>query len=466
MTAFFGGSKQYSDKYGPSHPQQKAINKGIIDDLIIKCNMPISIVENEHFRHFLSILDHKYTPMARTTVSHALDKKVEEVKKTLLDRLCTVKTVNLTIDIWSDRRMRAFLGITAHYMSASSELQSSLLSCERFTGSHTGERIAGEIDTVLNYYQLRQKIDFVVTDNAANMRKAMTVAFTEVEPEDQENDCSFDVDDPDVWNTIEDEDTSEVNGVIESHCRRERLSCFDHTLHLTVGDGLKESRCASAAIAKASKLASMLHTSSLFRDAFENCFGKNKGIPAAVSTRWNSTMRQIKSILDLDFKMLSDMLEAQGLKNLVFSMREWSQLGELVDILEPFLEATTLTEGDKVVTLSFALPSVVALIRHLRELQQSQRVKVCSPICKALLTSLNQRFEGMLRRIHLINTRQGEQDDSVTDSVLPYGADIYVIATFFDIRFRLMWIDDLPLTTAEKQLLRQQVIGNYTSTIV
>ena len=71
------------------------------------------------------------------------------------------------LDIWSDRRMRAFLGITAHYMAAADTLQSSLLSCVKFTGSHSGQGIAGEIETVLDYYQLKQKIDFVMTDNAA-----------------------------------------------------------------------------------------------------------------------------------------------------------------------------------------------------------------------------------------------------------------------------------------------------------
>jgi len=45
-------------------------------------------------------------------------------------------------------------------------------------------------------------------------------------------------------------------------------------------------------------------------------------------------------------KQLCDMLESQGHKHLAFSSREWAQLNELVDVLDPFLEATCLTEGD------------------------------------------------------------------------------------------------------------------------
>jgi len=50
MPSFFNSSK--SDKYSSAHSQQKAITAAIIEDLIIKCDMPISIVENVHFRHF------------------------------------------------------------------------------------------------------------------------------------------------------------------------------------------------------------------------------------------------------------------------------------------------------------------------------------------------------------------------------------------------------------------------------
>lgn len=107
-------------------------------------------------------MDHKYLPMARTTVSYKLDKKVEILRKTLCDRPAGVKIMSLTINIWSDRRMRSYLGINAHYLSTTNTLQSSLLSCDRFSGSHTGEKVAAEIERVLNYYQLRQKVDFVI----------------------------------------------------------------------------------------------------------------------------------------------------------------------------------------------------------------------------------------------------------------------------------------------------------------
>ena len=54
----------------------------------------------------------------------------------------------------------------------------------------------------------------------------------------------------------------------------------------------------------------------------------------AVVTRWNSSLRQVKSLLGLDMKLLQDLLKLQGHKNVILSARELAQLNELVDLLE------------------------------------------------------------------------------------------------------------------------------------
>lgn len=435
----------------------------MIEDLIVKCSMPISIVENVHFRHFLSVMDSHYTPIARATVCKMLDRLVQSVKDNLTNKLSTARTVNLTVDIWSDRKMRSFLGTTAHYLPSPEHikkgqslatLQSSLLSCSRIYGSHTGEKIAGELESVLDIFHLRQKVDCVITDNAANMRKALNIAFAELAEDDADDP---DVDNPDLWNSLDEQDIMEVNNVITSNCRRERLSCFDHTIHLVVGDGLKSTKCVSTAIAKSCKTSSLLHTSALFKDAFEQKFGALKSIPAAVSTRWNSTLRQLESLYELDSTAMSELLEAQGHKNLVLTAKEWSQIGELIEILEPFVEATAITEGDQLATISYALPCVMGLIRHLNELQKMQKLKSCGPICRSLLASLHERFDGMLFRLNVhTNPRTTETDVNA----LPFGSDVYVLGAFFDPRFRLRWIDqELQLDEHQKKQLHKEVTG-------
>ena len=323
--------------------------------------------------------------------------------------------------------MRSYLDVTCHYISVDNfTLCSSLLCCTRFSGSHTGDRIASEIESLLDVYGIKQKVDYFITDNAANMKKAFTVTFMNNgdAADDNESDES-DVEHPEMWENVDETTEQEILATLTSHAHNERLSCFDHTLHLVVGDGLKDTKCVSASLAKCCKISSLLHTSSLFCDSFENAFGHNVSISAAVSTRWNSTLRQIKSIVALDAKQLSDVLEQQGQKNLVFSAREFSQLNELIEILDPFLEATSLTEGNKVATISYVVPSVLSLINHLQD--ERPRVKYCTPICYSLLASMNNRFDGILQRCQVPIKQRGSDINS-----LPYGSEIYILSAFFD----------------------------------
>ena len=378
--------------YSAANAQQKAITSSIIEDLIINCSLPLSIIENRHFKHFLTVVDSKYTPPARNTIKTRLFRMADEIQTDIKEKLISPKSVNTTLDIWSDRRMRSYLGITCHYISMDNfTLCTVLLACTRFTGTHSGDRIAAEVESILTFYNIKDKVDYYLTDNAANMKKAFTIAFNNSDDSCKEVELDGeDVEHPELWESIDDDVEKEIIETLTTYANKsERLSCFDHTLHLVVGDGLKDTKCISISLAKCSKISSILHTSSLFKDCFENAFGSNTGISSIVSTRWNSTLRQLKCITSLDDKKLSNVLEQQGHKNLILSSREYSQLNELIDILDPFLEATSLTEGDKVATISFVLPSVLGLINHLTDLKL--RIKFCGSICSALLASMMKR---------------------------------------------------------------------------
>ena len=114
-------------------------------------------------------------------------------------------------------------------------------------GSHTGERINEKYDEVLREYGIAGKVSFVITDNASNMKAAFNVSFP-IEETDEEEDG--------IWQdaTIE-EDT----------IKTERISCFAHSLQLTVLDGLKETKAASRALSKATKISTLLHRSCSFK---------------------------------------------------------------------------------------------------------------------------------------------------------------------------------------------------------
>ena len=257
-------------KYGPRHPDQLKIN-AVLLDVIVDCGLPISIVEREAFRKFVATMHPKYKLPCRSQItSSMLPALRDQTREHVRSELSKAQKVALTMDIWTDRRMHSYLALTAHtFVQCSSG--TALLVFQSFKGKHTGVRIAEVLDQVIEDHDLKEKVDMVVTDNASNMRKAFAVA-QEFDLEDDEDSVEFpDVDDETAWNELDGGDAAEVNNVIQ---RRSlvRLSCFAHSLQLTVKDGLK-ANTSRLVMAKCSKLASMVHQSALFRESFERKFG-------------------------------------------------------------------------------------------------------------------------------------------------------------------------------------------------
>ncbi|KAL1249031.1 hypothetical protein QQF64_022349 [Cirrhinus molitorella] len=434
--------------YSASSSRQLAINQAIIQDLIIGCCLPLSIVENQHFRHFLHIIDERYIPIARSTItSKHIPQLVTRVKECIKSSLADQKFVSVTADIWSDRTLRSYLGVTAHVCNCTANeytLKSFLLDCRRFKGHHNAENIVAAFDEILEEYNISDKVEFIITDNASNMKKAFKFAMTEDHSDDSEDEEDM-VGEP-----------LDRNVHLGS---RQRLSCFAHSLQLVVGDGLKEVKCLSQAISKVSKLATLLHSSTIFKDKFEAVFGNGKSIPAASVTRWNSTFRQIQAVTELGHTALTEMCSFD-FKNIVITTREWAQLRELCLILGPFAEATELTEGEKMITISMVVPTVLDLNTHLIQMDSSK--SLCRPLIRALQESLQQRFSGIFIALHMT-----EPEDHSFDA--PFSHEFYAQAAILDPQFGMSWVDmDVRTSgnTVAIRRLREEVRKSLTDSLI
>ena len=63
-----------------------------------------------------------------------IDTQYEVKRGEISVSLAKASDVSVTIDIWTDRKMRSYVGVTAHYM-LDGGLKSALLTCQRFTGN-------------------------------------------------------------------------------------------------------------------------------------------------------------------------------------------------------------------------------------------------------------------------------------------------------------------------------------------
>ena len=264
-------STRPQELYSTNNPRQRALTSSLVNNLINNCGLPISIVDNNSFRSFLSDFDSKYTPPCRQTVTYSILPQLvaskKERVKALLDRCIDV---SLTTDIWTDRRAHAFLAVTAHAFIEGKPARV-LISFMAFAGSHTGDRISEALIDAVEAFDLQNKVRCIVTDNASNMRKAIDVMFSMGDDVSTSADDSIDdqttIDDPSLWLDT-DVDMQSVLGE-----NREHLSCFAHSLQLVVRDGLAVVSSGRPFISKCCKIANILHQSALFQSQFEAVMG-------------------------------------------------------------------------------------------------------------------------------------------------------------------------------------------------
>jgi hypothetical protein len=221
-----------------------------------------------------------------------------------------------------------------------------------------------------------------------------------------------------------------------------RLSCFIHSLQLSVRDGLKNAPHVPKLLKKCQALAKYSHKSSKIVELLEEL---NKHINKMTITRWNSEFLLIKSILSIgktDLESITSLMD----NPIKFSNNDFIGLEELVDILEPFYDISIKCQAETAVTASLVVPSIVHLISHLRDVKPN--ISLCLKLVQQLEESIKTRFSGIINRLNLI--------DIVDNSA--YGDPIYFIAAVLDPSFKFLWIRDLKLPATMENRLKQHII--------
>ena len=118
------------------------INETILKELIVKCNLPLTIVEHIGFRNFLKTVAPKWKPTSsRYFTKTLLPSLMNASQDKILKLLDNIDYLSITVDVWTDRRGRSFIGITGHFLDMNYMSQALLLDFRRLKGSHTGENI-------------------------------------------------------------------------------------------------------------------------------------------------------------------------------------------------------------------------------------------------------------------------------------------------------------------------------------
>ena len=182
---------------------------------------PVSIVEDEGFLHYSSVLDPRYQLPSRRTIERSLIPKQYTKLKTMVKEklVCKTASVAVTTDIWSSRQQQSYCCLTAHSISSEIwELENHVLETFNFTSNHTSINIAHELTRIVDEWRL-PSISCCVTDNASNM----------------------------------------LGGIKEAGWRN--IPCFAHTLNLIVQDAIRDDPLMSQLQQKCKDIVSHFHRS-------------------------------------------------------------------------------------------------------------------------------------------------------------------------------------------------------------
>ena len=244
-------------------------------------------------------------------------------------------------------------------------MKSVMLTCKRFRGRHTADNIVQEYDNTIQAYNIASKVSSIVTDNASNMVKAFSLPEFETTAEDSDEE-----DDIDSSMIIPQEEYEQLPA--------NHSPCFCHTIQLVVSDGFKEAGQLNRVLGKVSKIVNHVHKSTIATDRMEG----QVRLQSANVTRWNSQVKMIRSVLAVPAAKL-EQLDAPTI-----SAYDRNIMKDMLEILEPFEEATDIGQREKTVTASFVIPTIIGLKIHVA----TTKSRYSSGFITALRISLHKRM--------------------------------------------------------------------------
>jgi len=142
----------------------------IIEDL-----QPLYVVQSPSFRKLINELDSGFIMPDEKGIKKVIADTYNSIMPALIEKIrVKSKSVSLTTDMWTSRSGQGYIGITCSYIDSKFTLHEITLTVNYVRYPHTAEHITESLEEILEDWKLREKVFVITTDNAANMKKAVS----------------------------------------------------------------------------------------------------------------------------------------------------------------------------------------------------------------------------------------------------------------------------------------------------
>lgn len=252
----------------------------------------------------------------------------ETYDKVKCDILSNGKFVSITTDGWTSVQNDSYIAVTTHFIDNDcTHLKSYLLSCFKYSDTHTSEHLKTELLRVIREWGLENRVAACTTDNAPNITKAVDL------------------------------------------CNLRHVRCFAHSLNLVVQNAIKEIQDVKEKVGgivghfkRSSQAAGKLKS-------IQEQLGYSPPLVLIqdVVTRWNSTLDMFKRVHDLKIPLSTTLTETNY--NEYLTNNDWYIINKTCEILKPFKEITVEISAEKSVSISKIVVLSKSLIKYCNKIK-------------------------------------------------------------------------------------------------
>ncbi|GES85923.1 zinc finger BED domain-containing protein 1-like [Rhizophagus clarus] len=311
---------------------------------------PIHVVKSADLKMLFKELDPGFIMPCQKSIRNIIDDAFDYTSpqlKTLMKNEAT--SVSLTLDLWTSKSRQGYLGITCTFIDSQWKLKELTLTIEYIRYPHTAEHILETLESVLEEWEIRDKVYTITTDNVVGkdmipaqvliMRAKRLIDFFMCPKQ------------------------SERLEIIQKKFSDIAKNTSNKEINI---NGLEE---------EDEEIYNLLKNNSEF-DVSQTSDYLN--VIADVTTCWNSSflawqrLLKLKDYINLLISTLLTKLDPDSkkdckrLKQIMLQEQEWDTIKDLVSILKPFAEATNYLGGNKYCTYTIIVPTLIKIINRLK----------------------------------------------------------------------------------------------------
>ncbi|KAI3833382.1 hypothetical protein MKW92_051298 [Papaver armeniacum] len=291
----------------------------LVSKMIIKRNLPLSLVEWEEFREICTYLNDDVKSFSRNTEKADILKAHATRKEAIRKRLkCLPGRISLTSDMWTSVTTTGYISLTVHYIDEDWKLQKKLLNFSPLPPPHSGEALSAKLFSMLEDWGIEEKVCNITLDNAASNIRCIKVMKSRLV----------------------------AKKIVFGKGKYFHVRCCAHILALIVKDGLTK---IDPAVIKVRKLVKYIKGSQIRKQTFFETvetlgLSVRMGLRRDVKTRWNSTYLMLQSCIAFEkvfthLKLMDSDYEDSPTEE------EWFQIKVVTKFLKAFYDLTTLFSG-------------------------------------------------------------------------------------------------------------------------